>query len=278
VDWILRLTIKGPNIYSATAEDVGGVTKITAQLSKPLDVGPGEYFFLTCPEISSIQSHPFSVSSQPKPNVLTFHVKRMGNETSFTSKLLALAKAQKSLDLKLEGPYGRFSVALGVYSDIWLVAGGIGITPMMSTLLWLRTHAHERLPSLKSVHLVWSVRYEDELSWFQDELSKFESKSPDGEKCEFHLHIYVTRFSKAKKSTSLNSVTPKETTFKNPMVSERGGPVPFQPDVRPAYGELLSIGAQDGVVLACGPPAMVASARDAATTRGMDFHEETFLF
>ena len=51
------------------------------------------------------------------------------------------------------------------YDEIWLVAGGIGITPMISTALHLESILNDgkfsQYPNLKKVHLVWSVRSAD---------------------------------------------------------------------------------------------------------------------
>jgi predicted ferric reductase len=89
---------------------------------------PGQYIYLSIPEISWLQWHPFSISSSPYQQVVTIHIRRAGN---WTSALFQLASIKTEVDMLLEGPYG--SVAVDImgdrkYKSVLLISGGIGGT------------------------------------------------------------------------------------------------------------------------------------------------------
>jgi predicted ferric reductase len=299
VDLIVRSTCAAPKVESCRAVAVAGITKLTVKFSKPREIGPGDYFFLSLPDVSKSQVHPFSVSSQPAPDQITFHIKQMGQPFSFTGKLRSLVqqragRGQTSLNnVSLSGPYGRFSVRLEDYDELWLIAGGIGITPMISTALHLESiltnGAFTNYADLKKVHLVWSVRSADELAWFDEELARLAKAQSDH---KMQLHLYVTRYSKMERKDSVNvaynagsgvemtgSVRVKVVEGSNPMISEKGVQHKFERDKRPSYASLFEDSAGGRVaVMACGPPPLVANVESCAAEKGFHFHKETFLF
>jgi predicted ferric reductase len=291
VDVLVRFTCAAPKVESCAAEEVAGITKLTVKFAEPREIGPGDYFFLSVPEISKSQVHPFSVSSQPDADKITFHIKQMGAPTSFTGKLHTLVQqragsGKSSLkNVSLSGPYGRFSVRMEDYNEVWLVAGGIGITPMISTALHLENVMETNYTNLKKVHLVWSVRSPDELSWFDEELARL-AKAQSNYKIQ--LHLYVTRYSKMKRNDSMNVAYNAESGIEmtgvvsgsnNPMVSGKGIQHEFERDKRPDYASLFktSVGSRVAV-MACGPPPLVVSVESCAAAKGFHFHKETFLF
>lgn len=77
------------------------------------------------------QSHPFSISSVPeKEGRLVLTIKQNGDYTAQIPNLKAGDKAV------LEGPYGHFYMQYDTEADAPLVflAGGIGVTPLMSII------------------------------------------------------------------------------------------------------------------------------------------------
>lgn len=74
----------------------------------------------------------------------------------FTSELHRAAKESQvpvGSTVLLEGPYGNPSVVFHRYHSVTLVAGGIGITPMISMFGYLAKNE----PQI-STHLIWCVR------------------------------------------------------------------------------------------------------------------------
>eukprot|EP00667_Euglena_gracilis_P005322 EG_transcript_5355 len=111
----------------------GGAQLVVRRKGAKLDCEPGQYYFLTLPTISVLEKHPMSVTLlSAEADTLTFFIRDMG-PGSFTREVCqtnfpATATAQ------LTGPYGSLSLPrpLHVYRTVYLVAGGVGVTPMVS--------------------------------------------------------------------------------------------------------------------------------------------------
>jgi predicted ferric reductase len=87
---------------------------------------PGQYIYLSVPEISWLQWHPFSMSSAPKQQLVTLHIRKAGK---WTQALFELAKSKENVVIAMEGPYGSISVDISCdrkYKNIMLISGGIG--------------------------------------------------------------------------------------------------------------------------------------------------------
>ena len=87
---------------------------------------PGQYIYLAVPEISCFQWHPFSISSAPHQEIVTLHIRNVGN---WTSSLWDLAAKNKAIEIYLEGPFGNLSVDIigdRKYKTVMLLSGGIG--------------------------------------------------------------------------------------------------------------------------------------------------------
>jgi predicted ferric reductase len=69
------------------------------------------------------QSHPYSLSAVPQPDVLRITVKCRGDGTD------ALRRVRPGTRVVAEGPYGAFTPAPG-RRGVVLIAGGVGITPL----------------------------------------------------------------------------------------------------------------------------------------------------
>lgn len=98
---------------------------------------PGQFAWLTL-DVSpfAIREHPFSFSSSAhEPERPAFTIKKLGD---FTGKIPEVKPGTRAY---IDGPYGAFTPDKTRSDGFVLVAGGIGITPMMSIL---RTLAHRR--------------------------------------------------------------------------------------------------------------------------------------
>ena len=108
--------------------------------------GPGQFVFLSVPKIGLL-SHPFSVASiDTETGLLNLYIKDMSNSKKgatkrFTSKLRQLAKRvgrgeleAKDISIWVQRPFGRLMPTPPAYGSVLLLAGGIGITPLLSTL------------------------------------------------------------------------------------------------------------------------------------------------
>ena len=109
---------------------------------------PGQFSFITffLPHISG-EEHPFTIASSPsRPAFLEFIVRTTGD---WTCKLNNLRPGDKVV---IHGPFGLFShMGLPERKEIIMIAGGIGITPMLSMLRHMADHNDQR-----KITLIWS--------------------------------------------------------------------------------------------------------------------------
>jgi predicted ferric reductase len=129
---------------------------------KPFVYGPGQFWFLRLlrPGRPS-EEHPFTLSSSPTGGSLTSTIKSSGNFTNTINQTRVGDRA------RVEGPFGRFSQAHLPKAEAFIfVAGGIGITPIISTLRYLRDTGDRR-----PVVLLWGNRTEEDVL-FRTELDE----------------------------------------------------------------------------------------------------------
>jgi predicted ferric reductase len=107
---------------------------------------------------SIFQWHPISICSYDRETQeVTFVIKNVGDWTAKICDVVNSASMDSLVGddvfrVRLCGPYGRIRYNVGAdkeknlyqYSNLVLVAGGIGCTPMISTLQWLIDNANDR--------------------------------------------------------------------------------------------------------------------------------------
>lgn len=150
---------------AVTAEAVitalpAGVVRISFPRSKAFRFRGGQWVLLNIPAVSRAGVHPFSLSSAPRDEVVTIHVRALGD---WTRALAVAAAAAGPGGLKtrvwMQGPYGSnaVDVAGDRYAAVVLISGGIGVTPLQSTYREL-VSAASRGRRLTKVLFLWSVR------------------------------------------------------------------------------------------------------------------------
>ena len=121
---------------------------------------PGQFAWLTigCSPWS-MQEHPFSiVSSARQLGRIAFTIKALGD---FTATVGAIAPGQTAY---VDGPYGAFSPDRHDATGLVLIAGGIGMAPLMCMLRTLADRGDQR-----PITLVYAYRDLDNLT-FREEL------------------------------------------------------------------------------------------------------------
>ena len=153
---IVSVVPEAPRVWTLTLSPIGNRT---------LDYAPGQFQFLRLDGSGIIaEEHPFSIASSPAPDgQVRLTVKESGDFTSTIGRV-------KPGDLAtLQGPFGRFSHVLHPSNDLVFIAGGIGITPFMSMLRYMRDRRDPR-----RVLLVYANRTPAEIV-FRSELASMES-------------------------------------------------------------------------------------------------------
>jgi predicted ferric reductase len=120
---------------------------------------PGQFVWLTIWNSPfAIKEHPFSFSSSAMENGrLELAIKELGD---FTSKIKTITPGTKAY---LDGPYGVFSIDDNPAPGYVFLAGGIGITPMMSML---RTMSDRR--DRRPVILFYGNKTIDEVTFWEE--------------------------------------------------------------------------------------------------------------
>ena len=136
---------------------------------------PGQFFFLNVPEISLNEWHPFTASAVLDDSIV-FYVKKMGvmrgksGKATWSARLAELAQVNPSNfpKLRLSGPLGHTDFKQ--YETLVLVAGGIGITPMIAIFndLRHRQQTGKSIGNVQAVVLVWMSRSVGEFRLFEE--------------------------------------------------------------------------------------------------------------
>lgn len=163
---------------------------------------PGQYIYLRMPGISIFENHPFTISSlcsedfpseygeQYRDCVLVF--KPYGG---FTRKVLETAIEKGPFHTYrafLDGPYGGMRRELAAFDTCILIAGGSGITALMSQLLNLIKRMRDGKAITKKVVVVWALKRLEAMDWFREELRICrESAPPESVTCKFYVTATV---------------------------------------------------------------------------------------
>lgn len=139
------------DVVAVTMEPVDADSRATRRL-KDRRAGQFAYFSFHADGIDP-EEHPFTIAAAPdKPVRIT--VRKLGDFTNNVSTVPVGA------DVRIDGPYGRFTLPTSKQPPrpVYLIAGGIGITPMAAML------NSSRLREENGLTLIWSVRNETDLS------------------------------------------------------------------------------------------------------------------
>lgn len=99
---------------------------------------PGQFVYLRVPACSSLQAHPFTLTSAPEEDHLSVHIRVAGDWTGRLASLLQGSRIPQSISIHIDGPYGCASQEYIRYEIVICIGAGIGQTPFASILksLW----------------------------------------------------------------------------------------------------------------------------------------------
>lgn len=150
------------------------------------------------PGVAIFENHPFTVSSlcsddfpsaygeEYRDMVLVF--RPFGG---FTKKVLETALEHgpwQTYRAFLDGPYGGMRRSMHSFDHVVMIAGGSGITAIVSQLLDLINRMRNGKAVTKSVQLIWAFKRPETMEWFKEELRICrEFAPPDAVTCQFYI-------------------------------------------------------------------------------------------
>lgn len=159
---------------------------------------PGQYVYLRMPGISVFENHPFTIASLCSDDfpseygegyrdmVLVF--RPFGG---FTKKVLRSAVEHgpwHTYRAFIDGPYGGMQRRLEAFDDVVLIAGGSGITAIVSQLLSLIKKMRDGKAVTRKVHVIWALKRPETMEWFKEELRICrEYAPPESVECQFYI-------------------------------------------------------------------------------------------
>ncbi|CCU80151.1 ferric-chelate reductase [Blumeria hordei DH14] len=232
---------------------------------------PGQHYFLTFPNLSIWQAHPFTVLSSPRPESPvqkhSYIIRcRLGETAKLGNLASQLSNTGQTTPVLLTGPYGTDVIPRKV-SNILAITGGTGISFTLPVLL----EATMR-PNCGLIQLIWIVRYVKNLEWVASEIEALKDIR------NFHLRIIITN-GKEKDAKDLNVELKDEKNVSEMTVNEEKhglGSLPEEFDLvylnrRPNLKEEIQeyMEKTDGkslFVVGSGPPGLGADARKAVAS------------
>ena len=127
---------------------------ISPEDGEPLAYQAGQFAWLTIGQSAySMHEHPFSITSAPSDgHDLNFLIKELGDFTSTMNQISLGTKAY------VNGPYGHLTVGGRSEPGIVMIAGGVGIAPMLGIIRELRQSRDPRL-----IHLIYGNRLSNQI-------------------------------------------------------------------------------------------------------------------
>jgi len=238
-------------------------------------VRAGQYIFLSCPEISYFQWHPFTLTSSPEEDYLSVHIRVAGDFTTALAKACGCNFESKNRDTKdlgelvrtaslnqtlprvmVDGPFGSASEDFLNYETVLLVGAGIGVTPFASILksIWYRMNKFEssQPTRLSKVYFTWVIRDFGSAEWFHSLLHAIEEADTRN---RIEINIYLTATIKV---DDLNNIYVQDVGAEQDAVTTLRAPTHYG---RPNWDRVFSSISEkhpetDVGVFFCGPPVL----------------------
>ncbi|KAK9352967.1 ferric reductase NAD binding domain-containing protein, partial [Lipomyces doorenjongii] len=283
---IVRVVLAGATTHAAIHAH-GNATHLIVKPSIHFKAQPGQYAFLYVMRHKFWESHPFSVMDTKADGSYIFVAKAQAGMTRRLLKSAAHVPGNDMIRVWVEGPYGK-TYPVARYETVLLIAGGIGVTAVMSYALDLKRRAR----SGQHVLFYWTVREAESLNWVKEQL---EEVAQDG---FVDIKIFITAEWSTWSTNSSTSDMSNEESLRNIASgscdsvesSRRVCSVPEKlsvnygqrPDMRKVIEETIMQAHGSVAVVSCGPGSLVDTCRSAVAdnvdkgTRRVDYFEDAF--
>jgi predicted ferric reductase len=199
---------------------VRGFVRIEIAVEQGHTFEPGQWVQIKVPAVSALQWHPMSVASAPGHSTITIDVKVLGDWTQRLQDLALRFDPSKYTHtcVFMDRFHGSSHTQMQSYLShpaVLMVAGGIGLTPMISSLRML---VEMGIPGVRRAVLVWVVPKETVVDLYREELTYFQSMGYTKFGCKVDVIVHATLSEKEDASdfvavdVDTTSRTPKPST------------------------------------------------------------------
>ncbi|KAI3793014.1 hypothetical protein L1987_35626 [Smallanthus sonchifolius] len=163
-----------------------------------LEYNPTSILFVNVPSISTLQWHPFTVTSNAntEPDMLSIAIKCQGTWSHNLYKQLSASPIADTLQVSVEGPYGPTSPHFLSYENLVLISGGSGITPFISIIRELNFQHQQQLNDNRKIPtnivLICAFKNSTDLSMLKL-LLPLTSNTSNLSQINLQIQAYVTR-------------------------------------------------------------------------------------
>jgi predicted ferric reductase len=159
---------------------------------------PGQYVYLRMPGISVFENHPFTVASLCDEDFPSEYGEGYRDMVivfrpfgGFTNKVRQAALEHgpwHTYRAFVDGPYGGMQRRIEAFDDVVLIAGGSGITAIISQLLTLIKKMRDGKAVTRKIHVIWALKRPETMEWFKEELRICrEFAPPETVECQFYI-------------------------------------------------------------------------------------------
>ncbi|KAJ8096641.1 ferric reductase NAD binding domain-containing protein [Lipomyces tetrasporus] len=270
---VCRILLAGP--YSEAKITVhGDAVYVAVKPAVHFHPKPGQYAFLYVLRHNFWESHPFSIVETRDKHYI-FVAKAHAGLTKKIHNSVTKQNGNNTVRVWIEGPYGE-SYPIARYETVLLVAGGIGITAIMSYALDLK-----RRNTQQHVKLYWMVREQVSLAWVKDQLQELTEGGG-----LIDIHIYITgeleevneKAPSEPESTSISDLSEKGQAVLSQLIVKYNQ----RPDMRFVVAETVRNAEGSVAVVSCGPGSLADVCRKAAVENvdkgagRVDYFEDAF--
>lgn len=279
VEWVLRRQRRSQ--AAEVLELAGlpsGVTRVRVERPAGFKYRPGDYAFLRIAELAKHEWHPFTISSAPEREHLTFHVRSQGDWTKALRRLCdaRVGSAGEPMKVHLDGPFGAPTTGIFSTRHAVMIGAGIGVTPFASVLESLVTRANAGESRLEKVYFYWLNRESRAFEWFADLLLVLEQRD---ERKLVDIRICMTGGRGNAAALALNLARNLSHDMGKPdlVTGLRTQTRLAAPDFEKELREIAEQHHPDPVeVFFCGPPGLGRKLRTVCANVGLPFREEGF--
>jgi predicted ferric reductase len=176
---------------------------------------PGQYIYLRMPGISVFENHPFTIASLCDEDFPSEYGEGYRDMVivfrpfgGFTNKVRQSALEHgpwHTYRAFIDGPYGGMQRRIEAFDDVVLIAGGSGITAIISQLLTLIKKMRDGKAVTRKIHVIWALKRPETMEWFKEELRICrEYAPPETVECQF----YITAAKRNPGGTLVSAKTP----------------------------------------------------------------------